>query len=73
MAREVRPWDLLDPNTPRAPKHVQEKRMSTCSSCPQFFKPTKQCKECLCIMPLKTQLLNATCPLNKWEGEIHVS
>lgn len=61
------PWDMLDPNAPRAPEHVQKDRMSICSACPQLFQFTKQCKECFCIMPLKTQLLEAECPLGKWD------
>lgn len=41
-------------------------RMMICSDCPKFRRKTKTCMECNCIMPLKTKLANAKCPLGKW-------
>ena len=39
---ETRPWDLLDPNTPRATETDADKRLSICEECPDFIKLTKQ-------------------------------
>lgn len=63
---ETRPWDFLDPNTPRATETDADKRLSICEECPDFIKLTKQCKQCGCIMPAKVKLLASTCPLGKW-------
>lgn len=61
----AKPWHILDPA-----KHVAEdiatSRMNTCLSCDRLIKSTRQCKECGCIMSLKTKIAAATCPLNKW-------
>jgi hypothetical protein len=66
---DSRPWDILDPNTKYVQKSVSEKRYSVCLSCPEFIKPTKQCKRCGCIMTLKVKLSNAECPIGKWGKE----
>lgn len=64
--REVKPWDLLNPNEPRALSELAQKRLSICEQCP-FFRPTsKTCKKCGCFMKLKVTLDNAYCPINKW-------
>ena len=63
---DTRPWDLVNPNAPKADDTTVSVRMSHCASCPEYIKTTKQCKQCGCIMPLKTRLLNAKCPLNLW-------
>lgn len=62
----VKPWDLLNPNEPRSEKELVEYRMSICRSCPEFIELTNQCKKCGCIMPLKTKLAHAECPIGKW-------
>ena len=66
LESKVKPWDYFDEE-----KHVSDeiftKRYSICQECPQFFKPTKQCKLCLCIMPAKAKLEEADCPLKKWD------
>lgn len=41
-------------------------RYETCKSCDHFFKPSRQCKECMCFMNIKTKVKDATCPLGKW-------
>jgi hypothetical protein len=64
---EVSPLDLINPNVPRAPIEISEKRMSVCSSCPELIKSTSQCKKCGCFMAAKTKLANAKCPLGHWE------
>ena len=45
---------------------VAKERYSICQSCNNFNKLTTLCKECSCIMLLKTKLQSATCPINKW-------
>jgi len=63
---ETRPWDLLNPNAEYAEESEAERRYDICKSCPELIDLTKQCKQCGCVMPLKTKLLKATCPLEKW-------
>ena len=62
----VKPWDLFNPNQPRASKEIRDERLRICNLCQHFISVTKQCSKCGCIMPLKTKLSNAMCPLNKW-------
>jgi hypothetical protein len=62
----TRPWDLLNPNAPRADEQVSESRLETCLECPELIKVTKQCKQCGCVMTGKVKLKEATCPLGKW-------
>jgi hypothetical protein len=64
--RNVTPLDLINPKMQRVDSDLREKRLSICSSCPSFISATKQCMNCGCIMPLKTKLKDATCPLGKW-------
>jgi hypothetical protein len=63
---DTRPWDLLNPNTEYAPEIEADRRYDICKSCPELIDLTKQCKQCGCIMSLKTKLQHATCPLGKW-------
>ena len=63
---ETRPWDMLNPKSEHVSDEEQTKRMDICSACPELIPVTKQCKKCGCIMPLKTKLKAATCPLGKW-------
>jgi hypothetical protein len=44
-----------------------KKRYEICKACPELFKPTRQCKKCGCVMPIKVNILEATCPLDKWK------
>ena len=41
-------------------------RIAICKKCPEFFEPSKTCKQCYCFMFIKARLNNATCPLGKW-------
>lgn len=43
-----------------------KERYDICKDCDKFFKPTRQCRECMCIMSIKTKVHEATCPLGKW-------
>lgn len=62
----TRPWDILNPHTPKASEEEAQLRLNICNSCDKLVQITKQCKECGCIMPVKVKLKDATCPLNKW-------
>tara|TARA_B110000858_G_scaffold174394_1_gene206950 strand:+ start:324 stop:827 length:504 start_codon:yes stop_codon:yes gene_type:complete len=44
---------------------VREARYDICKACTSFT-ALKTCNECHCIMPLKTKLRDAVCPLGKW-------
>jgi hypothetical protein len=63
---DTRPWDVVNPSSPKSSDEEADRRYSICQSCPSFLKLTKQCKECGCFMHLKTKLQNAECPLGKW-------
>lgn len=71
-SRPARPWDLFNKNIQKVENEIAEERLNICKECPEFIKLTSQCKECGCIMNLKTKLPNASCPLNKW-GTVKVS
>lgn len=43
----------------------RNQRMSICNSCDRLS-ILKFCKECHCLMPVKTYLSFAKCPLSKW-------
>jgi hypothetical protein len=67
--RSARPWDLFNKDLGRVETEVAEKRLSICEGCVKFIKLTTQCKECGCVMKMKSKLPNASCPLGKWEAE----
>jgi hypothetical protein len=62
----TRPWDILNPNAPKASEEEAEHRLSICSQCPELIKATSQCKQCGCFMKMKVKLKEASCPLLKW-------
>ncbi len=66
--REARPWDLFNKNLGRVDEELAQERFEICKVCPQLIKATSQCKECGCLMNLKTKLPNASCPLGKWSA-----
>lgn len=70
--RTARPWDLFNKKLGRVEEEIHKERMAICNECPQLIKATSQCKECGCIMNLKTKLPNASCPLNKW-GVVNIT
>lgn len=51
-------------------EEVQKIRYDICQKCPELRKSTKQCKICHCFMPVKTRVLNAECPLGKWNSAV---
>jgi len=61
----VTPTALFNPDTPMVDLSLKAERLSICESCPEYM-ATNQCKKCGCFMPIKTGLLHATCPLQKW-------
>ena len=63
---DARPWDLVNPNVPKADDILSNTRYSICEECPELISLTKQCKQCGCVMPAKVKLLNAECPIGKW-------
>jgi hypothetical protein len=62
----TRPWDVINPNTPKVTEEVANNRMTICRECPELIKATSQCKQCGCFMNAKTKIEAATCPLKKW-------
>lgn len=63
---DTRPWDVVNPNVEKATEEEANARYEICKKCPELIDLTKQCKKCGCVMPLKTKLKAATCPLSKW-------
>jgi|ETNmetMinimDraft_30_1059905.scaffolds.fasta_scaffold53648_2 hypothetical protein len=46
-------------------------RLAICLRCDRLEKRTKMCKECKCLMLLKTRIKGSFCPLGKWGNEIN--
>lgn len=63
---EVEFLDLFNPKQPRSPEEIKEERLAICRSCEHFYPKLQKCLKCGCIMPLKTRLANASCPVHKW-------
>jgi Family of unknown function (DUF6171) len=64
----AKPWDYFNPNTVLVNEKMKNDRMNICNSCDRFIKSTTQCKECGCIMKMKTSIPHASCPLGKWNS-----
>lgn len=64
--KDVRPWDLINPNQPRSGDELAKSRLEICKTCDWYRPKTNQCKKCGCFMKLKTTLENAKCPIGKW-------
>ena len=62
---KVSPLDFVNPDTEYASAEEIQSRMELCEDCEHYL-ATKQCSQCGCFMPLKTKLLHAECPVNKW-------
>lgn len=62
----TRPWDMLGQDNYHNDESITEHRMQICTNCSEFISLTKQCKQCGCVMILKTKLKDAQCPLKKW-------
>ena len=66
MSDDVKPWDLLNPNSPRSPEELAAYRLEICKTCPFYRKLSNTCRKCGCFMKLKTTLAHAKCPEGKW-------
>ena len=64
--RDVKPWDLLNPNSPRSEDDLKAYRLSICEQCPFFRTVSRTCRKCGCFMDLKTTLAQAKCPDDRW-------
>lgn len=65
---ESRPWHLLDLEKHVSDENIAKNRLKICEGC-EFYKITKQCSKCGCLMPAKVMLSNAECPIGKWGKE----
>jgi hypothetical protein len=63
---QANPLDLLN-KVNHIDKESAAARMAICQTCPELISMTNQCKKCGCFMNMKTKLIAATCPLNKWQ------
>ena len=45
---------------------IYKDRLSICKDCIYYFKPTGQCKRCLCFMKIKARLAPMACPEKYW-------
>ena len=66
MEDVAKPWDILNPKINKLSEEDSQKRLDICLQCDRLVKKINQCKECGCLMNLKTQLPHAYCPLGKW-------
>ena len=41
-------------------------RLAICKTCPELITPINVCKQCGCLMNIKTRIFSSACPLNKW-------
>ena len=48
------------------PDKVYEERLAICKECVYYFKPTGNCKRCMCFVKLKARLAPASCPQSFW-------
>ena len=46
---------------------IYEERLAICKECVYYFKPTGNCKRCLCFMKLKARLAPMACPQKYWQ------
>ena len=66
MTKDVRPWDLINPNQPKSTDEIVKSRLEICKACEYFRPKTETCRKCGCFMKLKVKLPAAVCPLGKW-------
>lgn len=66
MSDDVKFSDLFDPSQPRSDRELIEHRLAICNECPAFNKRLQKCRKCGCFMKLKTTLIQAKCPMEKW-------
>jgi hypothetical protein len=66
MSDDVKFSDLFDPSQPRSNRELIEQRLAICNQCPAFNKRLQKCNKCGCFMKLKSTLIQAKCPMEKW-------
>tara|TARA_R110001599_G_scaffold21264_2_gene79577 strand:+ start:162 stop:563 length:402 start_codon:yes stop_codon:yes gene_type:complete len=52
---------------------IYEERLAICRECVYYFKPTGNCKRCLCFMKLKARLAPMSCPQKYWDKTTEVT
>ena len=45
---------------------VYKDRLAICKECIYYYKPTGQCKRCLCFMKIKARIAPMACPEKYW-------
>jgi len=48
---------------------IPKKRLAICKHCSEFVAATTICKECGCIILVKSMFTFAKCPLDKWDKD----
>jgi bacterioferritin-associated ferredoxin len=48
------------------PNEIYEDRIAICRECVYYFKPSGQCKRCLCFMKIKARIAPMECPEKYW-------
>jgi 5-methylcytosine-specific restriction endonuclease McrA len=49
------------------PNNIYNDRIAICKSCDYYFKPTGNCKVCLCFMKIKSRIASMECPKKYWQ------
>ena len=49
------------------PNKVYEERLEICRECVYYFKPTGNCKRCMCFMKIKARIAPMECPQKYWQ------
>jgi hypothetical protein len=47
-------------------KKISEERLSVCKSCVHIDLARMKCRKCGCFMEYKSLLMDAECPIDKW-------
>jgi NAD-dependent dihydropyrimidine dehydrogenase PreA subunit len=48
------------------PQEIYQDRIKICKECVYYFKPSGQCKRCLCFMKIKARISTQECPQKYW-------
>jgi hypothetical protein len=55
-------------NATKVDPAIQKERIKICAACPELIKKTGQCGKCGCIVNMKTQYADESCPIDKWSA-----
>ena len=58
--------DLLAGRVILTEAELSRERLKVCEDCPSFRKLSRQCALCNCFLDLKTKLVAASCPIERW-------